>query len=191
MRKEELLGLKWRDIDFENRQFEVANTVIYVNGFGIKENSNKTKNASSNRIVKIGNSVIDILLEYKEWCKDMLEQKDIPFTDDKNLFINSDGKLIFPQTINHWLDKTLKKCGLEHHTVHSLRHSYTSLMLEQAPLLVVSKRIGHSRPSTTTDVYGHVVTDTDIALAKTENYLSASNNEKKERLISALDLLVY
>ena len=167
MRKEELLGLKWENINFQEKKMIIENVVTYVSGKGIQFR-NGTKNYSSTRTIAISDEVLESLKEYKIFCKTKMQSEEY-------LFKKADGNFIFPQTINYWLNKVLDELKLEHYTVHSLRHSYITYMLEveNAPLISVSKRAGHSRPSTTTDMYGHVISSNDRKIA------NAFINEKK------------
>lgn len=173
MRKEELLGLKWENIFFNEKMIEIKNTIVYVPKVGIVFNES-TKNASSTRIIAISSEVVNSLKEYKEYTESKIVKSDFLFTQD-------DGTNINPGTINYWLDKALDEAGLEHYTVHSIRHAYASLMIEDtSSIIAVSKRIGHSRVSTTTDIYGHVVSNNDREIA------NAIHNEKDSPIISYL-----
>jgi len=76
--------------------------------------------------------------------------------------------MVFPSTIGTPIDPTnilkkfrqlLKKAGLPKLRFHDLRHTSASLMLNNGvDVFVASKRLGHSKPSITLDVYGHLLT---------------------------------
>ena len=173
MRKEELMGLKWENILFHDRKIIIESTVVYVQGKGTFY-YNKTKNSSSTRVIAVADEVIDVLKDYQHYCNMRLKKSEF-------LFIREDGKFISPSTINLWLNRLLDELGFEHYTVHSLRHSYASIMIEETPsLIAVSKRIGHSRVSTTTDIYGHVISNNDREIA------NALKNEKDSPIIEYL-----
>ena len=177
MRKEELTGLTWDDVDLTNKTINIRNTVVYINKKG-NHFSNKTKNPSSTRVIAISDESIESLKEYKEYCNEKIVQS-------KFLFSRKNGDVISPDTINFWLNKLLKENNMNHYTVHSLRHTYASLMIEETPsIIAVSRRIGHSKVSTTTDIYGHVVSNLDRQIANT--LPNEANSKKDNNIISIL-----
>lgn len=172
VRKEELVGLTWENINFEESKLSIENTVIYVPSEGTVF-SNRTKNASSRRTIYISKELVDVLKEYKEYCD---EQR----IKSSHLFIQENGNIIHPNTINFWLDKVLKEASIKHYTVHSLRHLYATYILDigdEETLVAVSKRLGHSRVSTTADIYSHVFSEKDKKIA---NIMVDEKSEKKE-----------
>lgn len=179
-RKEEVLGLRWNKIDLINKELEFSTTVTRASKVGLIINENKTKNSSSNRKISLSEETITILLKYKKYY-------DEKFYDDKNgfLFKNPNGNVIYPDTINRWLNSLLKKAGLEHHTVHSLRHSYASLMINHLPLADVSKRIGHSQISTTLNFYAHQITKQN----QVKDLKNIVNGSYYEEIINSLNVL--
>lgn len=176
MRKEELLGLTWKNILFNDCKIVIENTVTYIQGEGTIFNK-RTKNASSTRVNSVSSELIELLNEYSKSC--FPNNK-----DDDFLFTKSDGSVIFPDTVNFWLKKLLNELELEHFTVHSLRHAYITYLIEvkKAPLISVSKRVGHSRVSTTIDMYGHIIDENDKKIANTftESKVSAIIESLKE-----------
>lgn len=68
VRREELLGLKWKNIDFDNSKITIENTVTYVSSYGIIENEFQIKTFSSNRTLSISSELLRVLKEYKNWC---------------------------------------------------------------------------------------------------------------------------
>lgn len=84
-----------------------------------------------------------------------------------------------------FLKKDLMPICLSHYTVHSLRHSYASLMINHLPLASLSKRIGHSQISTTLNVYTHQMSN-QTKIKNLKNVIHDSNNNE---LISALNIL--
>lgn len=78
--------------------------------------------------------------------------------DDPRVFTSEDGTPIFPTSPTWWLSKFRKAIGVEHLSVHSLRHTYASLMIaDDVPIVKISNQMGHARSSTTTNIYGHVI----------------------------------
>ncbi len=179
-RKEEVLGLKWSKIDFKKGELEFSTTITYVAGFGAVINENKTKNASSNRNVSLSDETLNVLYEFKqEYINKYPEDK------EGYLFKKENGEVIHPSIVTRWLNNILKEIGLPHCSVHSLRHSYASLMINHLPLASLSKRIGHSQISTTLNIYTHQIS-CQTKVKNLKNVIYDSNNDE---LISALNLL--
>lgn len=75
---------------------------------------------------------------------------------------------MFPDSITQWFAKFVKRTGLPKVTVHSLRHTYASLMIADGiPLVVVSHQLGHAQTSTTANIYAHVIASAEAKAAQT------------------------
>ena len=98
------------------------------------------------------------------------------------IFTQYNGLTIHPSSVTSWLRKFTESNGLPHVTSHMLRHtSATMLLMQGVPLKAVSKRLGHTLASTTSDIYGHSLRSVeDIAADKLEAMLSPSSQLKKE-----------
>ena len=84
------------------------------------------------------------------------------------MFTAEDGAPVFPDSIMQWFSKFVKRTGLPKVTVHSLRHTYASLMIaDGVPLVVVSSQLGHAQPSTTANIYAHVIASAEARAAQT------------------------
>jgi integrase len=74
------------------------------------------------------------------------------------IFTTSLGTPIHPRNLRRDFKKLLKDAGLPTIRFHDLRHTAASLMLNHGvPVIVVSKILGHAKPSTTMDIYGHLI----------------------------------
>ena len=159
-RKGEVLGLKFEDIDFEhetvciNRQI-TANPIIPKGGlkaesYGIVEKQPKTEN--SNRKIRLPSIVLEELLKRKEKVEE-LKEKD-GFMDMGYVSFRDNGLPHTVTSLNAALTKLCKKNGLPHITVHSLRHMYATILLEQGVALPkISALLGHSSVNTTFSYY--------------------------------------
>ena len=168
MRKGEVLGLNWADIDWGQRTVTVRRSLAYAKGKGQYLSDPKTK--SSNRTIKIDSATLDALAAWKReqngrrlklgsmWQSEA-GGEDAIFTKDMGGRMNRDSP-------TQWFERFLKKQGLPKMNLHGLRHTAASLLLANGcSMLDVSKRLGHSRPSTTMDIYGHAYTEADAGLA--------------------------
>ena len=157
LRRGELCGLEWPDIDFANNIVHVRRASQYIPGKGIIEVP--TKNASSKRSINITPFVTSMLKEYKIWWMEHKMKNGTAWQGDKNrLFIQNDGKPIFPDTINLWLSKFIEKHDFPHITPHGLRHSFITLQITSGvDLRTIQARSGHAQASTLLNTYSHAV----------------------------------
>lgn len=155
LRRGELCGLKWENIDLENQLIAVDRSVSRVRNHGIVEKEPKTP--KSKRSVEIPRILAEQLKRYKAWYYERKAEAGDRWDNEDWTFINLDtGKRVDPGTILTWVNKITEEEGLGHWTVHSYRHTnITMKLLNNVPLLEVSGEAGHSRTSTTTDRYGH------------------------------------
>jgi integrase len=154
MRRGELLGLRWKDVDLGHATLHVRQTVITLKtGPHIKE----PKTKSSKRPVGIPPHVVDALKQHRVWVKEMRLQAGSLWQEHDLVFPSAVGTPIDPTNLPRDYNRLIAKAGVPRIRIHDLRHTYCTLALERgADLLGVSKQLGHARPSTTTDQYGHV-----------------------------------
>ena len=156
MRQGELMGLMWNDLDWERKTLDVRRQVRHFKGGGYT--FSKPKSKSGNRRITIGEQTLSVLQEHKTQ-----QMKEIQVTGEEwenlNLIFPSGvGTPLTASNIRRAFRKLIKASGLHKIRFHDLRHTAVSLMLNHGiPVLVVSKRLGHSKPSITMDVYGHLI----------------------------------
>lgn len=154
VRRGELIGLEWSDIDFKNETININKSTQYLPENGIFDKDTKTE--CSNRIVPIPNYITKTLLEYKEWYD---EQKDIlgdKWINSNKLFIQDDGKPMYPDTIGKWFKPYIEKLGLPIIKFHGIRHTNATLMIaNNVDIATVSARLGHASINTTIKYYVH------------------------------------
>lgn len=160
IRNGELCGLEWGDIDFKNHIIHIRRASQFVSGKGII--TKPPKSDSAVRTIKLPEYVFSILLEYRKWYS---QQKLLYGEDWKNsdrLFVTHDGAAIQPSRINRWLSDFIKKHDLPEITPHSLRHTFcTMLIADGVDIKTVSVKAGHSKTSTTLDIYTHALKRAD------------------------------
>ena len=157
LRRGELCGLSWQDIDEERQVINVVRASQYQQGKGVVEVP--TKNVSSVRAVKVPAFVIEVLQEYRAaWNRQRLAWGDAWQGEAGRLFVQHDGKPINPDTINYWLNDFLKRHGLEHITPHSLRHTFATLQIAAGvDIRTLQARTGHAQASTLVNIYSHAL----------------------------------
>jgi integrase len=154
-RKSEMLGLEWKDVDFEHNVISVRRTSNYTKAEGIYTDTTKTRR--SRRSIKVRDFVMDVLREYKaeqEAERDSLGDK---WEDHDRLFVKWNGEPMNPQTPYGWLKEFCEKNDLPFYGLHSFRHFNASALINGGmDVTSVSSRLGHSVPSTTLNIYSHV-----------------------------------
>ncbi|GIO22469.1 site-specific integrase [Oceanobacillus sp. J11TS1] len=155
LRKGEALGLQWNDIDFKRKTITVNRT---RDSEGVR--SPKTKN--SYRTIQIDDLVIAQLKKYKIWCKERKLKYGLRLNDDDFVFISyQNGNPVSSTTINYALKKAIETAGLKKITVHGLRHTHATILLNKGiPSKVIADRLGNT-PQMIDKVYGHVLKETE------------------------------
>ena len=168
IRRGELAGLNWNDIDFEKDTIDISRSYVPTKGYGV--NLKNPKTTSSNRLIAIPRTLSIQLQEYKDWQHNESIKYGDRWVKSNAIFTNDFGERIYPQTINKWLDRVLEKSNLRHFNIHSLRHTNITLqIMAGVPLSIVSARAGHARTSTTSDIYTHFVKSVDREAAEKLN----------------------
>ena len=176
MRRGEICGLCWRDIDFQTGVIDINKSSLYVSGKGVFDD--ETKNTSSMRSIKVPSFVLDLLQELrKEQLQEMFKQGSAwqgSFTNEEKIFTQANGKPIHPCSVTDWFEKFVKRHDLPSVCVHSLRHTNATLMIASGvDLRTVSKRLGHAQMTTTANIYTHAIRTADeIASNTIENILN-------------------
>lgn len=170
MRRGELLGLEWPDIDFDSGVISIRRTSQY-GGKELGTYTDGTKTEQSKRSIRVTQHVIDLLKAYKaEQAAKRLrlgDAWDANWAEHPRLFTNHDGKPMSPSTPLNRLKRYLDKLGLPQVSLHSLRHTNATLLIQQGvSVRAVSGRLGHSQTSTTMNIYAHQLQSADAAAAE-------------------------
>lgn len=170
LRLGEIIALKWADIDVETGKLSITKAGQYVSGIGNFEK--KPKNDSSIRTVMLPEIALDKLRKLQ--AEQTIEKEDLgnQWIEEDNIFTQWNGKRISYGTISHWFGQWIATTDLPDVTFHGLRHSHASLLIANGEDIArVSKRLGHSRISTTLDIYTH------------------ADSKKDEDMVKALDIM--
>lgn len=156
MRQSELLGLKWDDLDLKEKSLQVKRQLNLVPGGGFEFAPPKTK--AGYRTIKLGSETANILTHHYKTQLDESAIAGNKWQDHGLLFPSTVGTPINPRNVLRTFRNLLDDAGLPKIRFHDLRHTAASLMLNNGvDVLIVSKRLGHSKPSITLDVYGHLI----------------------------------
>ena len=165
LRRGELCGLEWDDINFDLSLLDVQRTSLYLPGKGIFED--ETKNATSERCMKVSADVVTMLKAWRaEQSKQRLRMGD-QWQDSDRLFTAWNGAPIRPDVITAWFHKFVTKNGLPPIHIHSLRHTNATLLIAAGTsLTTVAARLGHANSTTTSKIYAHAIKSADQAAAE-------------------------
>ena len=153
LRRGELLGLKWNDIDWKNGIIKVRRQIARVDG-QIVEAPLKTKN--SYRTVTISPQAIEVLKQQRAK------------THDQYVFPSPNGGPISPDSVNNMLKRVLARAGIPKVRFHDLRHTFATIALQNGvDIKTVSGMLGHFSAGFTLDTYAHVTTAAQKEAAQT------------------------
>lgn len=154
LRRGELLGLKWEDIDLAQGSLRVQRQIARINGEVI-EAPLKTKNAY--RTLPLSADAVGVLQEQRK------KSGNSPY-----VFPSPTGGPISPDSVLHMLHRVLKRAGLSKVRFHDLRHTFATLALQNGvDIKTVSGMLGHYSAGFTLDTYTHVTTSAKKEAANT------------------------
>ena len=153
LRRGELLGLKWEDIDMKQGIIRVRRQISRIDS-KIVEAPLKTKN--SYRAVTISPQAVEVLKTQKAK------------TNDEYVFPSPNGGPISPDSVNNMLKRVLERAGIPKVRFHDLRHTFATLALQNGvDIKTVSGMLGHFSAGFTLDTYAHVTTSAQKEAAQT------------------------
>jgi integrase len=156
MRQGELLGLKWADLDWEQSALQVHRQLTKKKGGGREFTLPKTK--AGIRRIDLGKEGLQVLKEHQQKQYMSMVAAGNKWQDQELVFPTSIGTPMYGEYLIKRFKLILNEARLPDIRFHDLRHTAASLMLNNGiPVIIVSRRLGHSRPSITLDVYGHLI----------------------------------
>lgn len=162
----ETLGLQWSKINFHKHEIRIDQQMqpVIHNDKNYKYKYKKqiidtTKTKTSNRTIPMFPEVEQILRHVRKLQAENKMKLGQKYCRDLDLvFARQDGYFICDTTFRAFVNKRLAEAGIEHHKIHSFRHSCaTTLFEEKADIKKVSKWLGHSCIGITLDTYTHVL----------------------------------
>lgn len=177
LRRGELLGLRYSDINFEKKEVTVQYTWAETEGNRPVLKTCKTE--SSYRKMIVSDYTINLLKRQKSiYLRNKMKYGE-EFCNSNRVICKENGEPFLPKSFTRKWARTLEKHGLRHIKLHGTRHSAISLLLsEGVPIHLVQQRAGHQDPKITLSVYSHVAKDTESVVAeKFNNVLFSAVNQ--------------
>jgi integrase len=154
LRRSEVLGLRWRDIDFQAGTIRICNTVVKMK---TRVEAELTKSRASKRTMYIIPETANFLMSVKKLQEERRHLLGDAYHKADNVCVWGDGRPFSTDYITQRFAQILKKHSLPHIRFHELRHTAGSLLLEKGlSAKQIQEFLGHEKVATTLDIYGHL-----------------------------------
>lgn len=153
MRRGEVLGLRWCDLDLEAKRLSVRQALVSI-AYDVEISDVKT--GTGRRTIDLDPVTVDVL---RAWRIERAEENGgLDPKGDELVFVKPDGSWIHPQSFSQVLDRKVAKLDVPTISLHDLRHTHATLLLKAGiPVKVVSERLGHANVAFTMAIYQHVL----------------------------------
>ena len=179
LRRSELLGLEWRDVDWEHNAISVRRGAHWVQGQGLMTYSPKGDRA---RRVTVPDDALDGLHQHQERQNEVRSLIGAHELGSRDLvFARHNGLPFQPDNVSKAFMRIVRRLGLHGVRLHDLRHSHATLLLEQGVnTKIVQERLGHSSIATTGDIYSHVTPGIQAQVAEdfAQMYRESENGKR-------------
>ena len=156
LRRSELLGLRWRDVDLQIGLLSVRQVRTTV-GYRVVEKAPKTSNSCRTLSIQ----ALDDLIELLQDLQAVRRQNHVPCSPDDYLVLNTDGEPWHPNVLSGALADFVERRDLPPITFHGLRHTFASMANSaRVPMYQISRAMGHSNPNITQRIYTHLFDQT-------------------------------
>ena len=154
MRRGEVLGLRWRDVDLAASRLAVRHTLVLV-GNAIREETPKSHQA---RVVDLDSGTVQKLLAHQARQEGDRQEAGGRYLNRDFVVAADDGSPIHPDRLSKLFQQAVKESGGPRIRLHDLRHTHATIALRAAvPVKVISERLGHESPGFTLSQYAHVM----------------------------------
>jgi integrase len=164
MRRNEVLGLKWPDLDFTKKRLHLNRGLVAV-GYEVHQTRGKTKTAR--RAIALDDTTLDVLAGWR--AHQTASFAAVGITNEEGwVFTDGDGQPMHPHSVYEAFRRIVHNAGVPTIRFHDLRHTHGSLLIKDGiPVKVVSERLGHANIAFTMHTYQHVLPgmQTDAAIA--------------------------
>ena len=100
--------------------------------------------------------------KFAAYCDYVIDLKEKRGVNRDFVFTQENGEPMHPDSVTDWLTKFSKRHDLPHINAHAFRHTMASILyFNGVDSISISKRLGHAQPSTTTNIYAHIIEEAD------------------------------
>ena len=155
LRRGELLGLRWPDVDLTSGRIAIRNTLVMVDG---KPAMAEPKTAKGRRSLTLAPQVLEAVRVHRAHQAAERLSWGADYTDSGLVVTTEDGRPMHPESLSSLFVRQAKRAGLSPIRLHDLRHSVASILLAKGVHpKVVSEQLGHATIALTPDTYSHVI----------------------------------
>jgi integrase len=157
MRRGEVLGVRWRDVDFDATppRLSIVQTLLSIN-YQLSYGAPKTNRGR--RSIALDRTTVEALKAHQELQDAERALVGDPYTSHDLVFARPDGSPVHPDYFSQTFDRAVLRLGLRKIRLHDLRHTHATLGLAAGiPAKVMSDRLGHATVAFTQDVYMHAI----------------------------------
>lgn len=153
MRRSELLGLRWSDIDLEAATLSINRGLVAV-GYDLHESRGKTRN--SRRRIDLDPTTVRVLTAWRAWQR--AQREAVGAEPPDYLFTDAHDGQVHPHAISQTFERIALRAEVPLIRLHDLRHTHATLLIGAGvPVKVVSERLGHATAAFTIETYQHVL----------------------------------
>jgi integrase len=162
MRRGEVLGLRWADVDLVAARLSVRHAVVAV-AYDVIESTPKSHNA---RVIDLDPETVELLQAHRQRQTQEQEEWGADYEDHNLIAAKENGSPIHPHSFSQSFGRLVARAGIRTIRLHDLRHTHATLALKAGvPVKVVSERLGHESPAFTLKQYAHVIPGMQAAAA--------------------------
>lgn len=155
LRRAELLGLRWSDVDLEHGLLRVEQTLLRVGG---RLTFAPPKSETSDRTVPVPRTAVAALIEHRTRQAEDRDAAGLAWQEFGLVFPSSIGTPLEPRNLNRWFEDLRRRADLPWLRLHDLRHAFATFMRDTgSDLTLIKETLGHSQISITANLYTHVL----------------------------------
>ncbi|MCZ7536243.1 MAG: site-specific integrase [Acidimicrobiia bacterium] len=177
MRRNEVLGLKWSDLDVKKQRLHLNRGLVAV-GYEVHQTRGKTRTAR--RAIELDDTTIAVLEGWRAYQAAEFAAVGIDPIDEW-VFTDGGGEPIHPHAVYEAFRRIVHNAGIPAMRFHDLRHTHGSLLIKEGvPVKVVSERLGHAHIAHTLETYQHVLPGMQADAARTAERLADPRSTAKK-----------
>ena len=154
MRRGEVLGLRWADVDLEAASLTVRHTIISV-AYEVRESTPKTHQA---RVIDLDPATVEQLRTQRARQQADRDEWGGDYSERDLVFAREDGTPLHPDGFSQAFERAIARTALPRIRLHDLRHTHATIALRAGvPIKVIAERLGHESPAFTMKQYAHAL----------------------------------